>query len=366
MAGITFTDMFKTGGLVPPEELTLTITPRCNLSCHHCWPECGPAPAGKPVPLENLLRLIGEWLNAGLANICISGGEPLTHPHWFEIIQFCCRQERFKSVRLQTNGTLFTREIVQSLLHPELNKLTFQISLDGSIPQTHDRLRGTGNFARTCQGLGLLQEMGLTQRSIIAFTETSENIEQLPELLRLIEQLDIGQLLSGTLIMAGRAARNYKFTLPTPGQYINILSQYEKDAEFRRLYRKRAKISAIEWYLHRQETTEKSHCSCMATPYISAEGYLYPCTLLQVEDFAISGVWNRTLTSVVGEIQDRWTELPEIHKARPQRIQKCRDCIGRHHCGSGCLGRSNTESRDFFQVEDRCKLRQAVYTWGTK
>lgn len=360
---LSFKDSLASTSLTPPKELTLSITPQCNLTCEHCWPECSPNGKSSPVPVEYLRHVISQWHDAGLTAVCLTGGEPFTHPHWQEVLLSCCQLPGFESVTLQTNGTLFNEETINLLLQPEYQKTFLQISLDGSRPETHDRIRGIGSFSRTISGLQLLSERGLASRTTIAFTETAENFTQLPELLQLAAHLGVTRLISGTLIMGGRAERNDHLMVPTPKQYTDLIATFENDEEFKSLYLQKGVISAIEWYRNRNKPGNPGNCSCIASPYITAEGRLYPCTLLPLEQFAIDENWTRPLHSILAEIQQRWPQLNDLSRKRPSTIPECQSCDGRDHCQSGCLGRSLPQTGDFFLPEDRCLHRKSVYAW---
>ena len=83
-------------------------TNRCNLSCRHCWPDSGPDQNAPVVPKEQVLRLIDGFAALGAEKIVITGGEPLTHPDWFDLLSFACTRPGIKEVRLQTNAILIT------------------------------------------------------------------------------------------------------------------------------------------------------------------------------------------------------------------------------------------------------------------
>lgn len=351
-------------GLTFPRELTLTITSRCNLRCRHCWPESGPDVVNAHVPFESLSHVIQQWHDAGLRQICITGGEPLVHPQWQEILSDCCSKPGIKEVRLQTNGTLFSSKVVDLLTRSGYHKVTLHISLDGCGPEGHDTIRGKGSFVKTLAALQLLHQAGLSHRTTIYFTETAENFDQLPQALRLVDDFNFSCLISNTLISGGRAANDSNLHMPTPEQYLELIQLYEHDQEFRKLYNRRGNIAAIEWYRHRDIRGASDTCSCMATPYINAQGQLYPCTLLPIPWLAIDNVWTKSFLHLMDEIEQKWAQLHNLSQKRPEWISKCQSCSGRDHCQGGCLGRSLSTMSDFLQPEDRCLHRRAVYNWG--
>ena len=129
-------------GVVPANRLIVAITRHCNLKCNHCWLTSGPNSFLTHVDATLLKETISLWVDAGVETLCLSGGEPLTHPQWQEILTHCARFPTMHHLRLQTNGTLLTQKIVNDLTNPVFDRLHLQISLDGAQPATHDFVRG--------------------------------------------------------------------------------------------------------------------------------------------------------------------------------------------------------------------------------
>ncbi|MBC8420043.1 MAG: radical SAM protein [Desulfobacterales bacterium] len=355
-------DSIARAGLRSPKIVTLMITNGCNLSCLHCWPESRPCDTTLPVPTDTLKRVIGECALLGVEEVCLTGGEPLTHPDWFEILSFACRQPGLKRVRLQTNATLLTEVEVRALRSVSFMGLSIQASLEGATPETHDRVRGPGNFERAFQGLKLLAEAGLGKQTQVEFTEMEHNFMELPRLLELLDKLGIGSLVSGTLVLGGRAARTDQLGPPTPSQYRELLDLYHSDPQFRSRYKKLGNIAALEWLRGRSYPASEC-CICIETPYISADGKMYPCLMLPIEKYAADGVHNRPLDEVLMEAVSFWAELPALNRRRSVELAPCKKCPGRLHCAGGCMGRAYAATGDPMNVEDRCVLRKSVYSW---
>ena len=133
-------------GLLPPESLTMMITGACNLHCPHCLLECGQGDETLSVPSDRLKRIITEFIGLGGKNLCLTGGEPLMHPDWLEILRFSCEQPDLHEVCMQTNASLIHEDTVRDLLSLPPDKFLLQVSLDGATPGTNDRIRGKGRF----------------------------------------------------------------------------------------------------------------------------------------------------------------------------------------------------------------------------
>lgn len=352
--------LFQSAGLAPMRTLTLTITANCNLRCDHCWPECGGDAELPGIASTILLRVIRQFGQWGLPEICLTGGEPLTHSDWMPLVRACCEQDGFQRVRLQTNATLLSDDVAMVLSAPEFRKLIIEVSLDGADAVTHDRVRGAGNYELTMHGLRSLTKVGLGPRTVVAFTEMAHNFHQLPELLAQVKSLGVSRLISGTLVQSGRASRSLAAMPPTPSQYEDLLDRFQMDAEFRADYRKVGNIACLEWLAGRSSSVSEP-CRCAEMPYIAADGTLYPCTLLPLETYGIPGAFSRPLEDVVKQAAVEWNELSQWYERRRTELAMCRECRGYAHCGGGCLGRACSNGNGFMQVEDRCALRKAVY-----
>ena len=359
---INLLEEIKQTGLRPPRVVTLMITNGCNLQCRHCWPESSSRYISRPVSCDTLKRLIRELSHLQVEEVCLTGGEPLTHPDWLEILRYSCRRPGLKRVNLQTNGTLLDEAAINALRSIRFQGLLIQVSLEGADAQTHDRVRCPGSFERALKGLQRLAEAGMGKQTRVAFTEMQHNFADLPRLLKIVDRLGIGSLVSGTLVQQGRAAQSDQIAPPTPSQYRRLLDYYHSDPQFRSLYKRLGNIAALEWLAGRSNSSPQG-CTCMETPYINAEGRIYPCLMLPAVEFAVEGAYRRPLAEILRQALSLWAGLIELNRRRSRELGPCKACPGRLHCAGGCMGRAYDATGDFMSVEDRCALRKAVYSW---
>ncbi len=352
----------RDAGLRPPESLTLMVTKGCNLYCRHCWLDCIPAASSLTVPAPVLMKWIHEFIGMGGKRIFLAGGEPLSHPDWFHMLESCCGSEDLEQVCLQTNGTLLTSEVVSALRELPIDKLVIQVSLDGAESATHDYVRGSGNFTRTLRGIHLLVNAGMGRQIRLAFTEMTHNFKDLPVLMEMAETLGIGRLIGNTLVKGGRAYRNKSFDLPLPSQYRELIGRYQTDRRFRDIYRKRGSIAAIEWFKGRP-TSAKKVCTCIQNIIITSDGTLYPCVMFMHPQYGVSQLDKRTLQEAITEALPQWKRLPKISERRSRELKLCKTCPGQKHCAGGCMGRAYAVYGELMEVEDRCALRRTVYSW---
>ena len=108
----------------------------------------------------------------GFEELYLTGGEPFALADIAAILEYA--SERLPTVCL-TNAMLFSgRRRGEALrgLQGRAN-LILQTSIDGARPETHDRWRGDGTWARAMDGLTLARSLGIRVR--VAMTETPDN-----------------------------------------------------------------------------------------------------------------------------------------------------------------------------------------------
>ena len=357
MVGSQLEQTVTLAGLRLPKTLTIAITGACNLSCSHCWVEAGGAASARHVPAETLRRVIGEFAGLGGEGVRLTGGEPLCHPDWLHLLRFAVTTG-FNSVALQTNGMLLDADSVAALRELDFPGFSIQISLDGARAETHDLVRGAGAFDSLMLGLDRLIRQGLGPRISVFFTEMRHNLEEIPSLLELAEELGLASVATGTLVSCGRAAEESLVAAPEPIQYLRLLERYDADPYFRRLYEKLGKVAALEWRCG--DTPRGESCTFVENPYLSADGRLYPCVLCHADPYAVTSLFEKSLADAFAEGAPLWSKLLQASKCRPEEIAQCRSCAERLTCAGGCLGRAWGSFGDIMAVDDRCEIRRAV------
>lgn len=172
---------FSTGRYrLPPEYLSLIITFRCNFRCEMCsiWKKTD---FSDELTDEQWLQLVEDlpetfgprtWVE-------VNGGEPLIRkPLILTIVPALKR--RFRSVALNSNGSLINEQTVRELEQAGLD--TLKISFYSLTPEAHNALRGTPvAHARALQAIELVAQSRL-QLEIGALV-TRRNIRDLPSLI---------------------------------------------------------------------------------------------------------------------------------------------------------------------------------------
>ncbi len=113
------------------------ITGKCNYNCLHCFNAADNAPLQSEWSLEEAEKLLDEAEACGINAFTITGGEPMCHKNFFEIIEGIYKRGMFVE-ELNTNGYYITQEALDRLKKIGCNPLV-KISFDGV--GHHDWLR---------------------------------------------------------------------------------------------------------------------------------------------------------------------------------------------------------------------------------
>ncbi len=181
--------------------LEFQITDRCNLRCRHCYIGEG---LHQDLSFERIKKVLEEFEEIQGLRLLLSGGEPLLHPHFWEINDIL-RDYAFRSVLL-SNGTLITRDVSKRLRVHEV-----QISLDG-MKEGHESIRGKGTFEKAVSAIDFLQEAKI--RVSIATMIHRKNLKEFDTLASLIHAKNIEEWNIDQPCFDGRLKENRDLLVP--------------------------------------------------------------------------------------------------------------------------------------------------------
>ncbi len=118
-------------------DAQIAITGRCNYNCLHCFSSSKQERLQEEFSLEKIFEILEQLDEAGVHAISITGGEPLLHPHFLDILKKC-KELGLKVREILTNGSLLTCELLAKMRAMEISPL-IGISFDGL--GSHDYLR---------------------------------------------------------------------------------------------------------------------------------------------------------------------------------------------------------------------------------
>ena len=148
----------------------------CNLRCSYCVAKSSPNAPRRALGLANVKRLVDEAVELGFDEVFFTGGEPFILNDIYDMLAYA--SARVKTTVL-TNGMILRGARLEKLCAIANDNLVVQVSLDGGQPEHHDAYRGKGSWAKTVEGIKLLQERGFRVR--LSTTETPANSAHLAE-----------------------------------------------------------------------------------------------------------------------------------------------------------------------------------------
>lgn len=162
--------------------LFVELTDKCNLNCLHCGSSCEQT-NNQFIETSLLLRTlvtVSEDFDPFTIMICFTGGEPLLHPDFIQIVR--------ETVRLgfcwgiTTNGMLVDEEKALEMKRCGLKSIT--ISLDG-LEEMHDWLRNKkGSFQRTIEAIEQMNRVDIpVQVTTVVHKRNFHELEKLYQFL---------------------------------------------------------------------------------------------------------------------------------------------------------------------------------------
>ena len=165
---------------VSPREANLLVTGRCNLKCKHCSVNSH-GNLQNDLPLSSWIHILEKLKEDKLLRLTLTGGEPFCRSDIAELVSAVA--ERPFRFSINTNGTLITPNVIQTLKKNQKRFDGFMISLDGPNEDIVDAQRGTGVFSRLLQGVKQISSAGLPFGFYC--TVTSINVMHLDETAKL-------------------------------------------------------------------------------------------------------------------------------------------------------------------------------------
>ncbi len=187
------------------------VTRRCNLKCVHCYAHAKSRSFDNELTTDQGKQLIDDLADFGSPVMLFSGGEPLVRKDLPQLAAYAV--EKGMRAVISTNGTLITPEMARNL--KEIGLSYVGISLDG-MEEINDRFRGVkGAFRSALEGIKNSQAAGI--KVGLRFTINKFNVNEIPKIFQLLEDMDIPRVCFYHLVYAGRGTDLVKEDLTHEG-----------------------------------------------------------------------------------------------------------------------------------------------------
>ncbi len=332
--------------------LNWELTGRCNYRCLHCFNASDTRYGRNDMPYDQALRLIDEAAECGFLSVMLTGGEPLIHPRFTDIVR-AIYGHGMAVHEINTNGRFLTKELLTELKEigcfPE-----FKISFDGI---------GYHDWMRCCKGaeIDALSAIRLSVsegfKTHVQMNVNKVNVGCLADSLDLLDGIGVKQI---RLI---RTTEVPAWVHNAPGCSLDWDQYFELilDAMIEYMMKPR-KMNVDVWrylYLNASQrqyrikpvryakgalSADCRMCGMIGHSIaVSAEGIVYPCMQLSGELETVGDrrecVFDNGLKAVLRSA--KWYDVVEMTVA--QRGQICKDCghcVHLAQCGGGCLAMS--------------------------
>ena len=202
----------KRGGTIKegPKVVFIEVTNRCNLLCQTCPRTYFDREPLKSLSLDEFIKIAEQFPN--MQRALLHGiGEPLLNRELPEIIKYL--KGRNIEVIINSNGTLLSHQWQEKLIESGLDQ--YRCSIDGAKDETYARIRGADllpKLKRGLEGLVKTKERLGAHKPIVSIwcVATRENLQELPDLLRLAADLGVLEVYMQRLVyFAGETDKQF-------------------------------------------------------------------------------------------------------------------------------------------------------------
>ncbi|ACD90946.1 Radical SAM domain protein [Chlorobium limicola DSM 245] len=326
-----------------PRSVDIDITNRCNLRCRHCYYYSSDAETPTELETAEWLRFFRELNECSVLRVVLAGGEPFMREDFRELIDGIVKNRmRFG---ILSNGTLVT-DAIASFLAATRRCDYVQVSIDGSTPGIHDRLRGTGSFLQAVRGIELLRKHAINV--VVRVTVTRWNIDDLRPLAAfLLDDLGFPAFSTNAASHLGLCRSHtddVQLDTADRTKAMQILVELEKEYPGRITadagpYADAKTFASMEQARIDQQGNMPgrgtlSGCGCIFMSLaVRADGVIVPCNMLSHIEL---GRINRD------SLRDLWQNNPVLLQMRNRvtipltDFEFCKDCDYRNFCTGNC------------------------------
>ena len=326
-----------------PRSLDLAITNRCNLRCGYCSHFTSAGDVKDDLPKDEWLRFFQELNSCSVMNLTIEGGEAFCREDLKELITgITANRMRFD---ILSNGTLITDDMA-AFLSSTGRCNGVQVSIDGSIPTTHDVFRGKGNFKRAIKGIALLRKYNVPVT--VRVTIHRENVGDLDGIaMLLLEEIGLSSFSTNSASFLGLCRKNtdqVQLTAEEHSLAMKTLIRLNKKYDGRISAAAGPLADARDWLMMEQARRDGEKaipgrgylrgCSGPNSQLaVRADGVIVPCSQMSHIDL---GRINQD------PIKNIWQDHPELKRLRERgnipldNFESCKGCEYINYCTGNC------------------------------
>jgi SynChlorMet cassette radical SAM/SPASM protein ScmE len=346
--------------MATPRSVEIHITNRCNLRCKYCSHFTSASDVQSDLSKEEWLKFFEELGRCAVMNVTLEGGEPFYREDLREIIQGILRNRmRFN---ILSNGTLITDDMAAFLASTHRCN-GVQVSIDGSVPLTHDVFRGQGSFQKAMEGIKTLQKHGL--RVSVRVTIHRKNVRDLEGIARLLlEEVGLPGFSTNAASFMGLCRHNTEqVQLTIEERFLAMETLLKLSQKYNgRINASAGPLSEARVWIEMAKASQENRDQMPGRGYLTgcrgtmsklavrADGVMIPCS--QISHIELGQINEDDLKEV-------WQNHPELNRLRERcqiplsDFEFCRGCPYIGYCTGNCpavayttMGKENHPSPD--------------------
>ncbi len=336
-----------------PKRLLLQwhITERCNLRCEHCYQDSFKGDELSHVELLSVLEqftdLLTFWRDQSSlstpGHITITGGEPFVRSDFLDLLEVFAAQKDIYSFAILTNGSLIDRKRAEYLR--ALDPAFVQVSIEGT-EQTHDSIRGEGNYQLTVEAIRNLVQAKLP--TLISFTAHRQNYREFPAVVRLARKMDVTRVWSDRMIPLGSGLNRELLNPEETREFFKLMRRSKLTTDLMRMIRlSHTELSMRRALQHLIVGGAPYHCTAgdgLIT--VQPNGDLLPCRRMPV---TVGNLMQTSLSKLYDE-----SALFVALRDQNRISNGCETCAAKRSCRGGLKCLSYATAGDPFQADPGC------------
>jgi radical SAM protein with 4Fe4S-binding SPASM domain len=312
-------------------------TQACNLRCTYCYQSAAHARSNELSTAE-AMTLVDQTADLGAEGFIFTGGEPFVRSDLLEIARYA--RGRGLGTSVITNG-----HYIDASNAGEVARLFdgISVSLDSGTAHHHDSCRGKGSWEKAAEAIDLLLAAGATVDVNSVLTHLG--LADVQELIRFVRSRRIREHRIVPQFPMGRgSARRSRPADLTPSEVLSLNTRL-RNADSACDTTNASPLSPEG--SDTQKMVRRTHCGAgLGEVSVDPEGWVFPCRLLQYPRFRTDNVRNRPLREIV----DGHPTLKAIRATVVDRLEPCKTCIIKYHCGGGCRGIQFSFTQDYLKA----------------
>lgn len=351
------------------------ITGKCNYNCLHCFNAKDNAPLQSEWTLEEANKLLDEAQTCGINGFTITGGEPMAHRHFFEIIDGIYKRGMYV-FELNTNGFFLNQKALDHFKRIGCRPL-IKISFDGI--GFHDWMRNhKGAEEDTLRAIKLCIDNGFPVK-----VQMNINKRNKDSILKSLEYFDSIGVKTTRVICTTDSVR---WVENAHGQSFNVTEYYDATLEIVGSYIKNEhKMNVVFWQIIEVYPKNKTYVlvpmAGLLTNYresrplcqgnrgmiaVGANGNVYPCLQMSGWLEAKGIVFENVKQTGLQKILQGGVLMKEICATIGDMLKVnewCKKCKHLTYCRGGCRALAVLASDGDFRASDmtKCTFFQKGY-----